>query len=155
MLVTEDNAAGCLERVDRSDSLQLDCETTGVGVFTGDKVCGVAVNGMYFPFRHEPGGNLPKSRLTQLVAAMQDKPAEGFHLRFDLEMLHHEGLRLPPKITDALIAALLMNENEPSFALKRSKSGAPGLAPRYLGAETAGSNDTLHDLLASRGLTKG
>lgn len=110
---------------------------------------------MYFPFRHGEGPNLPGERLKQLIHAMSGKPLRGFHLRFDVEMLHNEGLPLPPKIEDTLIAALLMNENEESFALKWSKTRGRGLAPKYLGEDSIKDDRVLAEKLQARGLGKG
>ena len=159
MLVTEQTAARCLERVSRADSLGFDTETTGLDTWTGDRMVGAAVKAggesMFFPFRFGGGGNLPPERLPQLVDAMKGKPLRGFHLRFDLEVMHNEGLPLPPKIEDTLIAAVLMNENEPSFALKRSKSGVPGLSIRYLGDGAAWASDAFDQILRDAGLSKG
>lgn len=159
MLVTEQNVARCLERVDRADRLTMDCETTGLGTWTGDKVVGYAVKAggeaMYFAFGHGEGKNLPGARKRQLVKAMSGKPIRGFHLRFDIENAHNDGLPQPPVIEDALVAAILMNENEPTHALKRAKNGTPGLAAKYLGPETIASDDLLNETLRDRGLTKG
>lgn len=170
MLVTERNVAGCLERIDRSRRLVMDTETTGLGVFTGDRMCGVAVKAegdgdprdwksdddrrFYFPFRHGEGPNLSDQRRKQLVQAMTGKELGGFHLRFDLEVMHNEGLPPPPKIEDTLIAALLMNENESTFALKRSKRGEPGLSVKYLGKESIAASERLDELLQQKGLSK-
>jgi DNA polymerase-1 len=159
VLVTERNAATCLERIDRSDDIALDTETTGLEVWTGDKMVGVAAKAggeaMYFPFRHGEGPNLSDTRRRQLVRALSGKKLRGFHLRFDMEVMHNEGLPLPPKIEDTLIAAILMNENEPSFALKRSKRGVPGLSMKYLGADSVKADDQLHERLQAAGLGKG
>jgi len=159
MLVTEDTASGCLERISRQDTLALDTETTGLGTFTGDKVCGVAVGThterMYFPFRHADGANLSGNRLRQLVKAVSGKTLRGFHLRFDVEMMYNEGLPIPPRLEDALIAALMMNENEPTFALKWSKNRGRGLAPKYLGADSISNERAFTQMMQDHGLTKG
>lgn len=110
---------------------------------------------MYFPFGHGEGANLTAPRRKQLLKVMSGKPVRGFHLRFDLENSHNDGLPLPPKIEDALIGAILMNENEPSHALKRSKNGTPGLSMKYLGPEVVASDDLLKETLQARGLGKG
>lgn len=158
MLVTEKNAARCLERVARADRLGFDTETTGLDIWTGDRLVGAAVKAggekMYFPFRHGGGGNLSTERLPQLVEAMTGKPLDGFHLRYDMQVMHNEGLPLPPEIQDTLIAAVLMNENENSFALKRSKDGRIGLSGKYLGKDTIAASDKLDQLLKDRGLAK-
>lgn len=138
----------------------MDTETTGLGVWTGDRMVGTALktsdgHRLYFGYHHGGGGNLSPERKRQMIGAMTGKPLRGFHLRFDCEVMHNEGLPLPPKITDTLIAAVLMNENEPSFALKRSKSGVPGLSIRYLGDGAAYASDKFDQLLKERGLAKG
>lgn len=158
-LVTEQTFASSLEAIDRARRVRLDCETTGLGTWTGDKVVGVAAqpeggDGNYFPLRHGSGPNLPPECKRQLVQALSGKELEGFHLRFDIENMHNEGLPLPPRIIDAGLAARLMNENEPCFALKVNKAGEPGLAPKYLGPDSIKAERALHALLVSRGLAK-
>lgn len=159
MLVTERTAGLVLEKVAHCDNLVIDTETNGLGVWTGDRIVGVAVKaggeGYYFPFRHGAGPNLSGERLSQLVKALRGKRLRGFHLRFDLEMLHNEGLPMPPQIEDTLIAAILMNENEPSFALKRARSGDPGLSIRHLGKDAVWADDALTQKMQTHGLTKG
>ena len=157
MLVTNQNFQDALRRVRAASTVCLDTETSGLRTWGDDRIIGVAVKvddaAMYFPFRHA-GGNLEESCLPELIAALTGKAVRGFHLRFDLEMLAKEGLPPPPHIQDTLHAAILMNENEPTFALKRGKAG-PGLCMRYLGPETVVASDRLDDILASRRLTKG
>jgi len=157
-LVSEGYVPEFLRLLESADVVSVDTETTGVYPFNGDRLVGVAAgaNGTYgyLPFRHATGPNLSPERLSQLVKVLSTKTLRGFHLRFDIEMLCNEGMALPPKIEDALLAALLVNENEPCFALKRGKRGDLGLAPRYLGEDTVAESDALDVVLRSRGLPK-
>ncbi len=130
MLVTEQNVAACLERCARSKDLAIDLETTGLRTWHGDKIAGIAVDDMYFPFRHGEGPNLPEAHLTNLLRILEHTETLLNHnlIRFDVPMMANEAGGFSPKgkLEDTMTAALLMNENEETFALK-------ALAQKYLG----------------------
>ena len=110
----------------------VDTETTGLDAFgrpdrVRDHVIGVAIDtgaeAYYLPFRHEQGANLPESLLSPdgfLGRYLSDEHRTylGYNYGFDLHMLAAEGIRIPPKFEDAMLALHLVNENEPSFKLK-------------------------------------
>lgn len=110
----------------------VDTETTGLDAFgrpgrARDRVIGVAIDtgteAYYLPFRHEQGTNLPEELLGPdgflgRYLADEHRTFLGFNYGFDLHMLAAEGIGVPPKFEDAMLALHLVNENEPSFKLK-------------------------------------
>lgn len=156
MLVTDATFATCAERVERSDDLVVDLETDGLAPWKGNRAVGVAVEPgdggepMYFSYRHGAGGNL-SSGIARLLPALRPRAGRtlrGWHLRYDMTMLSYEpdgaGFLAPDvEVRDGIIAALLVNENEPSYSLA-------SIARKYLGAEAARSKKTMDELLAER-----
>ena len=115
----------------------VDTETTGLGAFgrpgrTRDHVIGISIDtgteAYYFPFRHgydlsDRDHQLPESLLEPdgFFGRYLSDPHRtylGFNYGFDLHMLAAEGISIPPKFEDAMLALHLVNENEKSFKLK-------------------------------------
>lgn len=110
----------------------VDTETTGLDAFGSpgrarDHVIGISVDtgaeAYYFPFRHGQGTNLPCSLLGPggffgRYLSDEHRTYLGYNYGFDLHMLAAEGIAVPPKFEDAMLALHLINENEPSFKLK-------------------------------------
>lgn len=148
-LVTESNYEMAVRDLNRHDDLVHDTETTGLQWARGDEVCGVGLmsgeNPYYFPFRHEPGGNLPLPLLKDLCERVlrPERLQLGFNLKFDLHMMRKEGMRIPYKIRDSQISAHALNENEPSFKME-------SLAAKYLDSDAGAEEDALLDLIQER-----
>jgi DNA polymerase-1 len=141
MLVAHDSFSDAMRDIASSTDLAVDVETDGLYPFQSNRLAGVAIwtvtnNGYYFPFRHGSGPNLSDTHLAYLLHELGDPQRAhrllGWNIKFDLEMLYVDGLQLPARhlIQDVMLAAHLMNENEPSFGLKR-------IADRYLGADSS------------------
>lgn len=110
----------------------VDTETTGLDAFgrpgrSRDWIIGISIDtgteAYYFPFRHRQGSSLPDEMLAPggfFARYLADKHRTylGFNYGFDLHMLAAEGVGVPPKFEDAMLALHLINENEPSFKLK-------------------------------------
>ena len=110
----------------------VDTETTGLDAFgrpgrVRNHVIGISIDtgteAYYFPFRHEPGLNLPQTLLDPdgFFGRYLSDPHRtylGYNYGFDLHMLAAEGISIPPKFEDAMLALHLINENEKSFKLK-------------------------------------
>jgi len=101
-----------------------DLKTMGSGAVVGrGKVVGiaVAVDGYsgYFPFDHEGGGNLEKSKVIQwLTDICQSKSIKVFHnAMYDVCWIRSMGIKINGKIVDTMIAASLVNENRFRFDL--------------------------------------
>lgn len=107
----------------------VDTETTGLDAFgrpgrSRDHVIGISIDtgteAYYFPFRHEPGLNLPNEAWGFFRSYLSDphRCFQGFNYGFDLHMLAADRVPIAPNFEDAMLALHLINENEPSFKLK-------------------------------------
>ena len=101
-----------------------DLKTKGSGAVVGrGKVVGiaVAVDGYsgYFPFDHEGGGNLEKSKVIQWFTDICACPAiKVFHnAMYDVCWIRAMGIKIEGQIVDTMIAASLVNENRFRFDL--------------------------------------
>ena len=101
-----------------------DLKTLGSGSIVGrGKVVGiaVAVDGYsgYFPFDHEGGGNLEKSKVIQWFTDICQCPADKvFHnAMYDVCWIRAMGIKINGNIYDTMIAASLVNENRFRFDL--------------------------------------
>ena len=101
-----------------------DLKTLGSGAVIGrGKVVGiaVAVDGYsgYFPFDHEGGGNLEKSKVIQWFTDICQSPADKvFHnAMYDVCWIRAMGIKINGNIYDTMIAASLVNENRFRFDL--------------------------------------
>ena len=107
------------------DRLIVDTETTGLHPWLGDRLCGISLatpdlsHICYFPFRHEPGDNLPLRYLKALIQLLQRRRLTGWNLKFDLEMMAMDGLPLPEYAEDIMLACHHLDENDQPFELKR------------------------------------
>jgi len=109
----------------QADTIAIDLEThdpdlksMGSGSVVGKgKVVGiaVAVDGYsgYFPFDHEGGGNLEKSKVIQWFTDICECPADKvFHnAMYDVCWIRKMGIKINGNIYDTMIAASLVNEN--------------------------------------------
>jgi len=101
-----------------------DLKSKGSGsVIKNGKVVGisVAVDGYsgYFPFDHEGGGNLEKSKVIQWFTDICQSPADKvFHnAMYDVCWIRAMGIKINGNIYDTMIAASLVNENRYRFDL--------------------------------------
>ncbi len=132
-----------LEKLQRADYFFLDCETTGLEAWGADMLVGVAIKGpglpsVYVPFRHLDG-NIPLWCLHDLAPLLQTKLFINHHDAFDLRFLLKEGLPLPERLEDTMIAAHLLDCNQ-SAALKT-------LGAKYLDPNAAKAEEELEALL--------
>jgi DNA polymerase I-like protein with 3'-5' exonuclease and polymerase domains len=109
----------------QADTIAIDLETydpdlksMGSGSVIGKgKVVGIAiaVDGYsgYFPFDHEGGGNLEKSKVIQWFTDICECPADKvFHnAMYDVCWIRKMGIKINGNIYDTMIAASLVNEN--------------------------------------------
>ena len=115
----------------QADTIAIDLETwdpdlksKGSGSVIGNgKVVGiaVAVDGYsgYFPFDHEGGGNLEKSKVIQWFTDVCQSSADKiFHnAMYDVCWIRKMGIKINGRIVDTMIAASLVNENRFRFDL--------------------------------------
>lgn len=154
MIVDAESAPAILRSLEGRESLVVDLETTGLSPY-GDTICGVAVatperESFYFPAAHgeESERNLAPPLIDSLLRrVLPSVPLHvGFNYKFDMEFEHQAGGSLPQRVRDPMLAAHLLNENEPSFSLAN-------LSKKYLGA--AKSKDELAEELKRRKWGKG
>lgn len=108
--------------------IALDTETTGLDYFGDDSTVGMSITlpqadyHVYIPYGHVVNDpQLPKDVVLEAV-----KPRlESGHLKkvlhnakFDIHMLHQDGVTLRGLVWDTMVAMQLLNENEPSMQLK-------------------------------------
>ena len=156
-----------MERFEKAPELTIDVETTGLRIWHGDCICGIAVYdgevAAYFPFRHETGPNLPLERLEDFRRLIRGKTIVNHNIKFDMGAMWVDGFPLPHRVEDSMLAAHLMNENEYKLdALGRPIRRSDGhmatdytlsnLAKKYLGQ--ADSKDEMEQIMKERGLTK-
>ena len=113
------------------DEIAIDLEThdpelktMGSGSVVGKgKVVGIAVatDGYlgYFPFDHEGGGNLEKSKVIQWFTDLcASESTKIFHnAMYDISWIKSMGIKVNGRIVDTMIAASLVNENRFRFDL--------------------------------------
>lgn len=154
MLVTENNYAPVMEKLDKCEELSVDDETTGITPWIGSRQAGIAIEGgreaFYFPFRHAEGPNLPLSKLEDMkkLLSKPDVNYIGFNYGFDMKMHYVDGIPLPRKIEDVQIGLHLLDEN-----LGGPKSHGPSLKPcadKFLGPGKSKSEEQLIDKICSR-----
>lgn len=120
-----------IELMRNTDINALDTETTGLHL-EKDKVVGMSITvpnadqHFYIPFLHENsnvGEQLDKQyvmgRLQQELGDRTDLITVMFNAKFDLHQLVKEGLSFTGPVYDALVGMKLLNENEPSYQLKK------------------------------------
>lgn len=112
----------------REEVIAVDTETTGLEVFGKDYIVGISISlpkadyHCYIPVRH----NLEDEQLSatfvfNCLKYYLENPAikKIFHnAKFDIHMLRKEGIEVQGLWCDTMVAMHLLNENEPSFALK-------------------------------------
>lgn len=120
-----------IEQLLQTDWNALDTETTGLHL-EQDKVVGMSITvpsidqHYYIPFLHENsnvGEQLDKQYvMDRLQAECYSRPdliTVMFNAKFDMHQLIKEGLQFTGDVYDALVGMKLLNENEPSYQLKK------------------------------------
>lgn len=106
----------------------LDTETTGLDVFGKDKVVGISISlpsvdqHFYIPFRHNVRDRQlpPEEVFRELKPLLEDERlGKVLHnAKFDVHMFRKEGIKVKGIIMDIMVSMHILNENEPSYALK-------------------------------------
>ena len=108
--------------------IAVDTETTGVEVFGKDYIVGISLTlpksdyHCYIPVRHtiEDEQLSPRFVFDCLRYFLENKNIKKVmhNAKFDVHMLRKEGIEVQGLWCDTMVAMHLLNENEPSFALK-------------------------------------
>src|SRR5699024_10328468 len=114
--------------------IPIDVETTGTDVWS-DYIVGYVVSSVtkdihyYIPTRHDTDEfQLPHDRVTDRLRHLFEQKNVlyiGHNINYDLHMLLNEGITVQGALWDTMEGMKLLNENEPTYALKH-------LATKYL-----------------------
>ena len=128
---TEEQLAYLISLLSVTDICSIDTETTGLHL-EQDEVVGMSITvpsfdyHCYIPFKHENEGvgqQLDReetlAKLYSRVFCRTDMTVVMFNAKFDMHQLVKHGLTFEGKVYDALTAMKLLNENEPSYQLKK------------------------------------
>lgn len=106
----------------------LDTETTGLEVFGHDKIVGISISlpnadqHFYIPIRHNTNDKQlsPEEVFRELKPLLEDESlGKVLHnAKFDVHMFRKEGIKVKGIIMDTMVSMHILNENEPSYALK-------------------------------------
>lgn len=117
-----------LSLIINEEIIAVDTETTGVEVFGKDVVVGISLTlpkadyHCYIPVRHsvEDIQLKPEIVFKHLKRALEDERIKKVmhNSKFDVHMLRKEGIEVQGLWCDTMVAMHLLNEDEPSFALK-------------------------------------
>ena len=153
ILVQDPHAlARMFEQTRDADWLVYDSETSGLNPHLGARICGHAlaiqtgeyeVTAWYVPVRHRATteAQLTPEDVNATVAgivAYRVGKILGHNLKFDVNMLRADGIRVLRTWHDTSIAATTHNENERSFALKK-------LGDRYCYSGAAAESEQMDD----------
>lgn len=130
LIQTRKNFDAALTALGVAEVIAVDVETDGLYVHEGNRLCGVATYckllgqdywlGCYFPFRHALGEtlfdqshNLPMEWLRELnsVLGRHDVTLLFHNSKFDMGMLHADGIEVKGEYQDTLLMAHLIDEN--------------------------------------------
>ncbi len=137
-LVRPGRVEALAEKVAEWDVVTLDCETTGLKTWLGDKVLGFGIGELrqvaekpsyyYLPLSHFDAQNISAKELAPLRSVLAEKKVAGFNLKFDLHAAD-DILDFREPFTDVLpLARIVSTEERPILELNY-------LASRELGYE--------------------
>lgn len=160
MLITTTKAfEELLPRIEQSEYVVADVETTGLDVWRKDKICGVGLcfpdgSTVYLPYRHShpesKGSNLPKSTMRKLWKAMNKTKLVGYNFKFDLAAMHSDGFEVArdQELEDLIVAARMTEADRfPDLTLR-------GQTSRLLGAKEAEYDIQFKKYLQKHGWSK-
>lgn len=127
-VTTEEQFLDMVALANKEKVVGLDTETTGVRYFHGDRIVGFSLSleqadqHYYVPIRHNVSDKqLPAEWVLEHIKPFIENEDIGkvlHNAKFDYHMLSVEGIRLNNIVMDTMIAMSVLNENEPSYALK-------------------------------------
>lgn len=138
LIQTEERLEELLALLDKEDDVVFDVETTGTDVW-GDYIVGHVISSVtydihaYIPTRHKTDDvQLPHDYVTEkLRPYYEDKSVKktAHNAKFDIHMSDRDGVDVNNLVWDTQEAMRMLNENEPSFQLKK-------LVEKYLGIQS-------------------
>lgn len=128
LVTTKNDLLQVMKYLHGEEIVAVDTETTGVEVFGKDRIVGVSLSlpkadvHVYIPVRHEIEEEQLEADFVFKVLKPymeNEKLKKVMHnSKFDIHMLRKEGIDVAGLWCDTMVAMHLLNENEPSFALK-------------------------------------
>lgn len=115
-----------IKLLESEDEIVFDVETTGTDVWE-DHIVGHVISAVkagihaYIPTKHDEGEQLPHDYVTEGLRPIYEDERIGkiaHNAGYDIHMLDRDGVTLRGLTWDSLEAMKLLNENEPSYALK-------------------------------------
>lgn len=121
------------EKVASWEAVVLDCETTGIKTYLGDRLLGFGISELrpeeeerpcyYIPITHDypkddPAWNVAPKEIRRLAPALRGKPAFGYNVKFDLHCLRDTfGVEVfaHSDLYDVIVPARLMATEERPF----------------------------------------
>ncbi|MBC9786768.1 DNA polymerase I, partial [Heliobacterium chlorum] len=143
LIQTEDQIERLVADLQDEPIIAFDTETTGLDVYR-DVIVGMSLTlpkadyHVYIPVAHKVGKQLSRERVLEWLRPMLENPTVGkvlHNAKYDMHMLIRHGIRMRGMAHDTRVAMALLNENEPSYALKN-------LATKY--GRKFGFEDTSH-----------
>lgn len=140
-----------LQTLEGEEEIVFDVETTGTDVWE-DYIVGHVISAVkanihaYIPTKHDEGTQLPHEYVMEGLRPFYEDESIGkiaHNAGFDIHMLDREGVTLRGLTWDTLEGMKLLNENEPSYALKP-------LVTKYLKDDSA----TYGELFGKRGFNE-
>jgi DNA polymerase-1 len=133
IVLTEEQLAALIERLQSAPEISLDTETTSEDAMTAELVgISLAIKpgaGFYIPLAHSYLGaprQLPRDLvIAKLKDILQTKPIIGQNLKYDAKILRRSGIELKNIAFDSMLAAYLLDPE--------SRKDLNELARRYLG----------------------
>ncbi|MDD4179416.1 MAG: DNA polymerase I [Candidatus Margulisbacteria bacterium] len=114
-----------LTLLNKADSFAFDLETTGLDVFTAEIVgisfCFEPKSAWYLPFKH----SIPRHLDTLFLS---NKLKIGHNLKYDIEVLKNNGIKVAGPYFDTMVAAYLLDPISGKYSLKH-------LAKQFLGRD--------------------
>lgn len=127
LITDEERLDEFLRIVDEEEEIVFDVETTGTDVWS-DYIVGHVITAIkadvhaYIPTKHDdPTPQLDNALVNERLRPYYEDESLGkiaHNAKFDIHMLDREGIELRGLTWDTLEAMKLLNENEPTFALK-------------------------------------
>lgn len=120
MLVTDKNLESCISKIKEAKYCSLDTESTGLEIHGRDNLFAISIctdlhEVFYFDFRNYS----PRSALKELSKAL--KPPKLVFLanaKFDMHLLHKEGVTIDSDVCDVLILDKLIYNSHAEYSLK-------------------------------------
>lgn len=126
LITDKDELQEVVETVNAEDEIVFDVETTGTDIHS-DYIVGHVLTApkadkhYYIPTRHDEGIQLPNDYVNKALKPVYENEAIGkiaHNAKFDIHMLANEGIDVKGPLWDTQVAAHVLNENEPTKALK-------------------------------------